>query len=270
MTTAMPPEDPRPEMLDGHLYDYPAYYDLVFGSDCAAELSFLEACFERFTDRVVSRVFEPACGTGRLLYRLARRGYSVSGNDLNPSAIEYCNARFQRAGLPPPAIVGDMADFRLKRKVDAAFNTINSFRHLDTEAAAGRHLCCVGDSLARGGIYLLGLHLTPTHGLRDMGETWTARRGHLGIVSDLQSLAIDLRRRVESFRMTFDIYTPTRHRRIAGIIKYRTYTLAQIRRLVASVPSLEWIESFDFSYDVSRPVVVDEQSEDVVLVLRKR
>ena len=87
MTTAMPSEDPRPEMLDGHLYDYPAYYDLIFGSDCAAELSFLEACFERFTDRVVSRVFEPACGTGRLLYRLARRGYSVSGNDLNPAAV---------------------------------------------------------------------------------------------------------------------------------------------------------------------------------------
>ena len=70
--------------------------------------------------------------------------------------------------------------------------------------------------------------------------------------------------------MTFDIYTPTRHRRIEGILKYRTYTWAQIRRLVSSVPSLEWIESFDFSYDISRPVVVDEETEDVVLVLRKR
>ncbi len=270
MMTAMPSEDPRPEMLDGHLYDYPAYYDLIFGSDCAAELSFLEACFERFTDRVVSRVFEPACGTGRLLYRLARRGYSISGNDLNPAAVEYCNARLRRAGLSPSAIVGDMADFRLKRKVDAAFNTINSFRHLGSESAARGHLRCVADGLARGGLYLLGLHLTPSIGPRDLGESWSARRGHLAIVSNLQSVSIDRRRRVERFEMTFDIYTPTRHRRIAQILKYRTYTLAQIRRLVASVPSLEWIESFDFCYDIARPIAVDERTEDVVLALRKR
>lgn len=270
MTRATPPDGPRPEMLDGSLYDYPAYYDLIFGSDCAAELSFFEDCFDRFTDRVVSRVFEPACGTGRLLYRLARRGYGVSGNDLNPAAIDYCNARFQRTGLPLTATVGDMADFRLKRKVDAVFNMINSFRHLGSEAAARMHLSCVGDALARGGLYLLGLHLTPTRGSRDMGETWSARRGHLAIVSDLQSLTIDHRRRVESFRMIYDVYTPTRHRRITETLKYRTYTLAQMVRLVASVPSLEWIETFDFSYDVSCPVVVDDQSEDVVLVLRKR
>jgi len=268
--TAGEPDQVGPEILDGHLYDYPAYYDVIFGSDCAAEVAFFEDCFQQLAQRRVERIFEPACGTGRLLYRLARRGYSVSGNDLNPHAVAYCNARFERAGWDPPAVVGDMADFRLRRKADAAFNTINSFRHLDNETAARNHLKCVADALARGGLYLLGLHLTPTRGPRDMGESWTARRGHLGIVSDLQSVSIDCRRRIEKFEMTFDVYTPTRHRRIAGILEYRTYTLAQIRRSVASVPSLEWIESFDFSYDISRPLVADSLTEDVVLVLRKR
>ena len=64
--------------------------------------------------------------------------------------------------------------------------------------------------------------------------------------------------------------TPTRHRRIEGILEYRTYTLEQIRRSVESVPSLEWIDTFDFAYDISQPVVVDNLTEDVVLVLRKR
>ena len=259
-----------PEILEGHLYDYPAYYDLIFGSDCAAEVSFFEDCIEHLAGRTVRRLYEPACGTGRLLVRLAGRGYVVAGNDLNPRAVDYCNERFKRAGWDPPAAVGDMADFRLRRKVDAVFNTINSVRHLDSESAARSHLGCVAEGLARGGLYLLGLHLTPGSGPRDMGETWSARRGHLAIVSNLQSVSIDRRRRVERFEMTFDIYTPTRHRRIAGILKYRTYTLAQIRRLVASVPSLEWVESFDFCYDVDRPITVDESTEDVVLVLRKR
>ena len=268
--TAADVELSGPEMLGGQLYDYPAYYDLVFGSDCASELSFFEGCFEHLAGRTVRRLFEPACGTGRLLYRLARSGYSVAGNDLNSHAVAYCNARFARAGWDPPAVVGDMSSFRVRRKVDAAFNTINSVRHLDSETAARRHLRCVAAALARGGLYLLGLHLTPTRGPRDMGETWSARRGHLAIVSNLKSISVDRRRRVERFEMTFDVYTPTRHRRIAGILRYRTYTLAQIRRLVASVPSLEWIESFDFAYDISRPISVDERTEDLVLVLRKR
>tara|TARA_B100000809_G_scaffold195817_1_gene195277 strand:- start:65 stop:940 length:876 start_codon:yes stop_codon:yes gene_type:complete len=259
-----------PEMLEGHLYDYPAYYDLIFGSDCAAELLFFEDCFEKFSGRTVRRLFEPACGTGRLLYRLARSGYTVAGNDLNPHAVAYCNARLERAGLTPSATVGDMSSFRVRKKVDAAFNTINSVRHLGSETAARRHLRCVADALARGGLYLLGLHLTPTRGPRDMGETWTARRGHLAIVSNLQSISIDRRRRVERFEMTFDIYTPTRHRRIVEILRYRTYTVRQIRKLVAAVPQLEWIESFDFAYDISRPIRVDSETEDIVLVLRKR
>ena len=127
-----------PEMLEGHLYDYPAYYDLIFGSDCAAELLFFEDCFEKFSGRTVRRLFEPACGTGRLLYRLARSGYTVAGNDLNPHAVAYCNARLERAGLTPSATVGDMSSFRVRKKVDAAFNTINSVRHLGSETAARR------------------------------------------------------------------------------------------------------------------------------------
>ena len=263
-------ELPGPEMLDGYLYDYPAYYDLIFGSDCAAELSFFEDCFEQLAGRTVRRLFEPACGTGRLLYRLARSGYTVAGNDLNPHAVAYCNARFQRAGMTPSAKVGDMSSFRVRKKVDAAFNMINSVRHLVSETAVRRHLQCVADALARGGLYLLGLHLTPTRGARDMGESWTARRGHLAIVSNLQSISIDRRRRVERFEMTFDVYTPTRHRRIAEILRYRTYTVRQIRQLVASVPQLEWIDSFDFAYDISRSITVDAETEDIVLVLRKR
>ena len=56
------------ETIAGNLYDYPKYYDLVYGSDWKAEVDFLEACFERFARGAVTRVFEPACGTGRLMY----------------------------------------------------------------------------------------------------------------------------------------------------------------------------------------------------------
>ena len=124
------------EVIQASLYDFPKYYDLVFGSDWKAEFDFLVACFDNLAGRKVRRVFEPACGTGRLVYRLAKAGYEVSGLDLNPRAVEYCNRRLERRGLAASAFVGDMADFRLPRKVDAAFNMIGSFRHLlDGQAA---------------------------------------------------------------------------------------------------------------------------------------
>ena len=258
------------ELLDGCLYDYPKYYDLLFGSDCAAEMSFLKACFQRYCEGKVTRVFEPACGTGRLMIRLARAGFEVAGNDLNPRAVTYCNDRLERSGFPATAAVGDMTDFRLRRRVDAAFNMINSFRHLDSEPAARSHLQCVAASLTPGGIYLLGLHLTPIRGPRDMGESWSARRGHLAINSNLHSIRLDRRRRIEDFALTFDIYTPTSYRRIVETMRYRTYSVSQILRLLESVPELEWIESFDFGYDITQPATIDASTEDVVLVLRRR
>ena len=60
-----------PETLRGNLYDYPKYYDLVFGSDWKAEFDFLTGVFAEHADlgrrRGVRRLLEPACGPGRLL-----------------------------------------------------------------------------------------------------------------------------------------------------------------------------------------------------------
>ena len=53
--------------VSASIYDYPKYYDLLFGSDVAAEFRFLKACFTKHAGCDVTRVFEPACGTGRLL-----------------------------------------------------------------------------------------------------------------------------------------------------------------------------------------------------------
>ena len=128
------------EQLPGTFYDYPRYYDLVYGSDWKAERDFLVAVFEQHASRRVKRLLEPACGSGRLLLPLARAGFLVSGLDLNPAMVEYCNRRLDRHGFGQPAWVGDMSDFELTTPVDAAFNTINSFRHLEDHQQAVGHL----------------------------------------------------------------------------------------------------------------------------------
>jgi len=259
----------RSPIVHDHLYDYPKYYDLVFASDWKAEFHFLQQCIAKHAQRPVRRMFEPACGTGRLLIKLASAGFEVSGNDLNQRAIDFCNDRLQRHGFPATAVVGDMSAFRLPRRVDAAYNMINSFRHLQNEQLADDHLKCVERSLAKGGLYILGLHLTPTRGARVEDERWLARRGSLTVESYMWSKELDLRRRQERLGMSFDVRTPTRTRRIVDEMIYRTYTAAQMERLLKKRSALRVVATYDFLYDIEAPIDVGPESEDVVYVLEK-
>ncbi len=260
----------RMKTTPAHLYDYPRYYDLVFGSDWKAEFDFLLAVFDTHVKGQVRRLFEPACGTGRLVFRLAQASYQVSGLDLNPRAVDYCNRRLARHGQPPSAFVADMADFRLPKPVDAAFNTINSFRHLLSEDAARSHLQCVAQALRKGGVYVLGLHLTPTEGSPLDEERWSARRGHLAINTHLKTFDLDLRQRSERCRMVMDVYTPTQCRQIVDELVFRTYTAPQLGRLLAGVPELKLIATYDFRYRLDSSTEIAADTQDVVLILQRR
>jgi SAM-dependent methyltransferase len=255
--------------IHANLYDYPKYYDLVYGSDWKAEVDFLGACFARHADGKVKRVFEPACGTGRLLVKLAQAGYQVGGVDLNEKAIAFCNARLERAGFRPTAFVGDMCDFTVPKPVDAAFNTINSFRHLASERQAEAHLQAVAQALRPGGIYVLGLHLTPTQGEPIQDEAWSARRGNLVVNSRLWVTNLDRKARREEVCTLFDVYTPTKQFRIEDRVVFRTYSARQMRALLAKVADLEIVEVYDFSYDIDTPIEIGPTTEDVVYVLQK-
>ncbi|WP_437201506.1 class I SAM-dependent methyltransferase [Planctomicrobium sp. SH664] len=256
--------------IPANLYDYPKYYDVLFGSDWKAEYDFLNAAIERYSKCTVSRIFEPACGTGRLLIKLAQAGYEVAGNDLNEKAVTYCNKRLSRAGFEETVTIGDMADFKVKKKFHAAFNMINSFRHLDSETAAEAHLHCMANALVKGGLYLLGLHLTPTVGDRVESEEWVARKGNLQVNSLMWSKGLDLKNRNEKLGMRFDVYTPTQQLRLIDEMNYRTYTAEQFADLLSRCPEWEIAALHDFCYEIDEPIEITPRTEDVVFVLRKR
>ena len=257
-------------VVDESIYDHPKYYDLVFGADCAAEIKFILGCGDRYMNRAPKRMFEPACGTGSLLFWLAKKGYDVAGLDLNPNAVEFCNARLKRKGFPESAFVADMADFQVKRKYDIAFNTINSFRHLNSEHAARDHLRCMGDAVRKGGLYLLGVHLTPTEAPPSETESWSARRGHLWINTHMWTNDRDTKSRVERFGIYFDVHRPSESLRIIDELVLRSYTPSQMNRLIKSSECWEVIATHDFAYELDHPTEVDASTEDVVYVMRRR
>src|SRR5262245_31696155 len=134
-------------------YDFPHYFDLAFRDETRAEVRFLIAAFQKYCRRPARRLLEPGCGSGRLITALAARSYEIIGIDQNETALAYLQKRLTRRGLTATLLRGAMEIFRLPQKVDAAFCTFNTFRHLLTEEAARSHLQCVADHLREGGIY---------------------------------------------------------------------------------------------------------------------
>jgi SAM-dependent methyltransferase len=256
--------------VKGTLYDHPKYYDLVLGAGAGLETDFLEGCFDLYAGRRVRRVFEPACGSGRLLIELAKRGFRVSGWDTSRVAVDYCNKRFARRGLPPPAVLGDIVNVALPSKVDAAFNLMSTFQLLPTERAAEDHLKSMAANLAKGGLYILALHLTPSRGTLIQSERWAGRRGRLSVVCRIWTKEICSRQRKTRCGMITEARTPRARVRIVEDCAFRAYSAAQIRRLFDKVGHFEPVATYNYNHNLENPIVVDAETQDVVYVLRRR
>ena len=256
--------------MSSSIYDYPKYYDLVYGSDWKAEVEFLEYCFENHALVNVRQVFEPACGTGRLLFRLAKRGFEIGGLDINEKAVDYCNKRLSKHGIQQKVFVGDMCDFQLSQPIDAAFNTINSFRHLETEQQSLDHMNCMTRALKPGGLYVLGIHLSPPKQPEVLSESWSARQGHLAVTTRMWLIESNKKQRYETFRLCFDIHKPTGSQTIQNDIRFRTYTKSQILNLIKKTKAFEIAGIYDFAYEPDEQIELNDKTEDVIFVLRKK
>jgi len=106
--------------------DMAAYYDLIYCDTLDAEFYLLEAKNAR------GPVLEVACGTGRILLRLLAAGIDVEGVDLSPAMLAVLADKAEKAGLKPRVRVhvGDMRDFKLKRRFRLIIVPYRSFLHL--------------------------------------------------------------------------------------------------------------------------------------------
>jgi len=251
------------------IYDYPKWYDLVYGSDWRAEFSFLQRCFRDLCDIPVRSLLEPACGTGRLLFRFAKAGYQVVGLDLNHSAVDFCNRRLVKHGFEPTAFIANMCGFQLPHSVQGAFNTVSSFRHVIGWQQAIGHLQAMAEVLDPGGFYILGLHLTPTRGHPSDDEQWSSSQGLLTINTDMWLIDRDWNRRLETYRLTFHVYTPTRTELLDTTVQFQMYTRRDFIDLLKEVPQFRLHSVFDFRYDVDQPIPLTDSTEDAVFLLQR-
>ncbi|MCP3915864.1 MAG: class I SAM-dependent methyltransferase [bacterium] len=252
-------------------YDTPLYYDLVFDVDTHEQADFLEALHAEYArGSGKRRVLEPACGSGRLMSELAARGWSVAGNDLSQPMLDFARERLAASGYAGQLTRADMADFKTRGKFDLAHCLVSTFKYLLTEDAARGHLESVARALRPGGIYVLGFHLTDYARSKRSRERWVVEEDGTRVVCNIQGWPADKKKRTERVRSRLVVTEDGTERRSETEWDFRTYDLRQVRRLLASVPALEHVATYDFHYDMGGERELDAELEDAIFVLRIR
>lgn len=262
-------------------YRFPLYYDIVYDGDTRKEADFLEAVLARHGPAEVARrrparILEPACGTGRLLIELARRGHHATGFDLSPEMVAYGQARSRQE----PADIrrrlrivrGRMESFRLRGPFHLSFCLLSTFKYLLTEEHAHAHLQRVARVLSRGGLCVLGIHLTPYERRHQDREVWQGSTRDLRVRSEVITRPADRETRLEWLRNRLTV-----RQRGSKVVErletnwpVRTYDAREFETLLARTPVLQPVACYDFSHDIDSPRALDDSQEDVVVVLKKR
>lgn len=251
-------------------YDTPRWYDLVFDVDTKREADFLEAVQREHGRARGKAALEPACGSGRLVAELARRGWRVEGFDLNPRMLEFARERLAQRRLCARVTLGDMSRFRVRARVDLAHCLVSTFKYLLSEEQATAHLRCIARALKPGGVYVLGFHLSEYGVRRLQRERHRVRQGGLEVVCNTQVWPADRETRLEHVRTRLVARERGRERRSQTEWDFRTYDVRQVRALLARIPELEHVATYDFTHDIERPRELDGELLDIVLVLRRR
>jgi SAM-dependent methyltransferase len=251
-------------------YDTPRYYDIVFDTDTKREADFLEEMLRRHGRPNGARVLEPACGSGRLVSEMARRGFDVLGFDRNAAMLEYAARRLRSRGLSARLEIGELATFQTNARFDLAVCLVSTFKYLLDERSARSHLQSVARGLVPGGIYVLGFHLTDYGSDALSRERWVATRGRTRVVCNTQVWPADRRKRLEDVRTRLLVTNGARKLRNETRWQFRTYDARQVRALLASVPELEHVATYDFTYRPDRPRTLSDDQLDIVLVLQRR
>jgi SAM-dependent methyltransferase len=252
-------------------YSLPTYYDVSFSHEMREELLFLQNIINRYSKSDSPSLIEPACGTGRLIIPLSRNGYDCAGFDLNEHALSYLKDKLNRNQLKANIFHGDMTNFNSKRKkYDAAYCTVDTFRHLLSEKQAVQHLLNIAKSLKKNGIYILGLHLIPEQGISDKITRWTAKRGRLTVKTTMKMLKLDKDKRTETLQVILNPKTKKKNEKYESIYKLRTYTLKQFHKLLSNTDVFDVVSSYDHFYDLSKPITLNARSDYGVFVLQRK
>lgn len=217
-------------------YPDPSIYDILHAPGSNAEVAALSriACRHGLSVWQGLHCLEPACGTGRLLRLLERRGGLVYGFDADPAMLEYAQRGLSVAARKR-LFVARMESFATQLRaasIDVAFTTINSIRHLESDAALLAHLRDVAFVLRPTGVYVVGISLSDYGNESPSEDLWHGGRGRCRVDQMVQYLPPADGSRFERVISHWIVRRPTREEHFDHSYDLRCYDESQWQSVV--------------------------------------
>jgi 2-polyprenyl-3-methyl-5-hydroxy-6-metoxy-1,4-benzoquinol methylase len=125
-------------------YDRAEIYDIAFSWEIEPELDFLHEVWNQYGQGKLHRIYEPFCGSGRLLVPLAEQGHECVGTDLSAAMLDCLRAKIGKRGLPIEVHQADVCTYQCAPPADMGVTLIDSFRHLTTAESASAAIHTLG------------------------------------------------------------------------------------------------------------------------------
>ena len=123
----------------------------------AKELDFLEYAFKTHAARPVEQILDVACGGGRHIVGLAKRGYECTGRDFTPERLEVAKTHATREGVTVRLRQGDATKLGYSHKFDAVIALYILFllpSDEDVQASIRR----ARQALRNGGVFVCNIY----------------------------------------------------------------------------------------------------------------
>ncbi len=259
--------------MNSDLYNHPFYYDFAFGWDQTEEIKGLEQIWTRFFPGRVSSILEPACGSGRVLVALAKKGYRALGYDINNSMVEFAREKIRKEGVEDRVkiIEGDMVDFHSEEKFEIALNLINSLGYLTDFEQVVSHLQSTASCLVEGGVYIPQISLRIREEELPKQQTWIEKDEEVWIETTWQVLREDPQKDLSYHRCIMKI----REKGIEGRLEedhcMRSWTFPAFQKAVADSGCWELKAVYNERFkEIEMHPEMDGSLGNLYMVLKKR
>ncbi|MGA6974221.1 MAG: methyltransferase domain-containing protein [Candidatus Binatus sp.] len=177
-----------------------------------------------------SSVLDLCCGQGRHSVNLAKRGFKVTGLDLNPDYVELAQQAARARNVAIETVAADMRKIPFENKFDAIVNMYSSFGYLESEAEDLKVLESAVKALKRGGSLLLDM-LNREWAI----DNYIQNDWHTGEDGTLYVERRDLDLATSRMHVHFIVVDPKGGRRESVGHNIRLYTLTEMTRLLDRV-----------------------------------
>lgn len=133
------------------------FYDLAFGPAPPESLDLYETLFAYESSHSVKDVLELGCGTGRYLTALGKRGYTMTGVDIDNAALTMAKEKCKQIGLRAILLHGNLASWTPQHAYDAVISPNNSLKWLDNHESLRRCMTEMAKAVRPGGIMVFDL-----------------------------------------------------------------------------------------------------------------